>query len=153
MAFEPVDTKYQTDGPRELRIHSSTGTGYLTAGAVREWFQDTKQVTLFVDREHSQLGIKRQRVDDADTYKINTTGGGNGASLAIKSVFRELDIETHQLDENYRFPLEYDNDERLVVADLTELVEAETGAVHCQECGKRCANEPARKSHHTRTHD
>jgi hypothetical protein len=128
---------------------SSPG-GYLTAAAVRDWFNDVETVTLAVDRDHSRLGIQPGPDGPGDAYTLTKSDYDN-ATIATKTALRNLDVEVDELDDTWRFDLEKDG--RYVVADLRDLVEHLAGVVHCEECGRRFESEGAKKSHYTRTHD
>ena len=148
--FEPVTNKSQCRGTEQLRLHTASPGGYLTAAAVRTYFDDVETVTLAVDREHSRLGIRPGSDAPGDVYKLSKSDWDN-AKIALKTALREMDVELDDLKRNWRFDLEADGP--YVVADLSGLVEAATGAVHCEECGQRCENEGAKKAHYTKIHD
>jgi len=148
--FEPVTNKSTRRGTKQLRLHAGSPGGYLTAAAVREWFDDVETVTLAVDREHSRLGIRPGDGGAGDAYSLSKSDWDN-ANVAVKTALRELGVEVDDLEDDWRFELERDGN--YVVADLSELVEAETGAVHCETCGERFETEGGKKTHHTRIHD
>jgi hypothetical protein len=148
--FVPVTTKSECRGTEQLRIHTGSPGGYLTAAAVREFFDDVETVTLAVDRDHSRLGIRAGPDGPGDVYSLSKSDWDN-AKVALKTALRELDLELDDLERNWRFDLEAD--ESYVVADLRELVEAVTGAVHCADCGRRFESEQAKGTHYTKMHD
>lgn len=153
MPFRPIDTKNQTRGTKELRIHPSTAAGYVTAGAVREWFEGVEEVTLHVDRENSRLGIESGENGAGDTFSLTQKGSGQGAGLTVKPVLRSLDIDPDLVEDSHRIPLEHDSESDFIVGDLASLVEQYTGAVHCDVCGKRCRTEQGLQTHVTAQHD
>jgi hypothetical protein len=148
--FTPVTTKSTRPGTKQLRFHAGSSGGYLTAAAVREYFDDVDTVTLAVDRDHSQLGIQPGPDGPGDPYTLSKSDYDN-ATIAVKTALRDLDIDTEDLEDNWGFQLETDG--RYVVADLTGLVEQVAGAVHCGECGRRFKNQKAKNSHYGETHD
>jgi hypothetical protein len=148
--FEPVTSKSTRPGTKELRLHTGSPGGYLTAAAVREWFDDVEAVTLAVDREHSQLGIHPGADGPGDTFTLSKSDYDN-ANVAVKTAFRTLGVECDDLEQRWRFPLEEDG--RYIVADVSQLVEAVTGAVHCNTCGQRFDSEQAKKGHYTSSHN
>jgi hypothetical protein len=148
--FKPVTTKSECRGTEQLRLHTGSPGGYLTAAAVRKFFDDVETVTLAVDREHSRLGIRAGSDGPGDTYALSKSDW-ESANVALKTAFREMDVELDDIERNWRFDLEADGD--YIVADLSELVEAETGAVHCETCGERFESGRGKKTHHTRIHD
>lgn len=147
--FEAVSGKWTRQGTKQLRLHANSPAGYLTAAAVREFFGDVGEVTLAVDREHSRLGIRAGPDGPGDTYSLSKSSSDN-ANVAVKTALRELGVETDDLESNWQFDLQADGP--YIVADLSELVEAATGAVHCEECGRRFASKQAKNGHRTRTH-
>jgi hypothetical protein len=147
--FEPVGNKHTQHGGKQLRLYPSSTGGYLTAAAVREFFDDCETVTLAVNRKNSRLGIRAGSDGPGDTYAL-TKGDYDSASVAVRTALRELGVETDALEQNWRFDLETDGP--YVVADLAELVETATGAVHCEDCGQRFASEGGKNNHQTRTH-
>jgi hypothetical protein len=148
--FQPVINKSMRRGTQQLCLYTGSSGGYLTAVAVRKWFDDVDTVTLAVDRDHSQLGIQPGADGPGDAYSL-TKSDYDPAQVAVKTALRELDVDVDDLDETWRFDLEKDG--RYVVADLTDLVEHAVGAVHCDVCGRRFESEGAKKTHYTRTHD
>lgn len=148
--FEPVTNKSTRRGTKQLRLHTGSPGGYLTAAAVREWFDDVGTVTLAVDREHSRLGIRAGGNGPGDAYSLSK-GDYNYATVAVKTALREVGVEVDDLEDDWRFDLEVGGD--YIVADLSELAEAATGAVHCEECGQRCENERAKDAHYTQIHN
>jgi hypothetical protein len=148
--FEPVTNKLTRRGETQLRLHTGSTGGYLTAAAVRKWFDDVDTITLAIDTDHSRLGIQPGANGPGDAYSLTKSDWDN-ATIAVKTAIREMDIEVDDLEDNWRFDLEKDG--RYVVADLTGLVEHAVGAVHCEECGRRFESEGAKKIHYTRTHD
>ena len=155
MGFESVDKNRVLDTPPELRIHkSSTGTGYLTASAIREYFERSRNVELLVDEETSRIAFKRNPSEDAETFKLSGAGeGSRGADIHIKGALHQLGVDIKDVTTGWRFELEIDESNRLIIADLRELVEAHTGCVHCPECGKKCKTEQGLKNHVKKVHD
>jgi hypothetical protein len=148
--FEPVTNKSTRPGTQQLRLHAGSTGGYLTAAAVREYFDDVDSVTLAVDRDHSQLGIQPGSDGHGDPYTL-TKGDYDNATIAVKTALRDLGVDTEDLDDNWGFELEKDG--CYVVADLTGLVEHAAGAVHCEDCGRRFESERAKNNHYAETHD
>jgi hypothetical protein len=148
--FEPVTNKSARRGTKQLRLHTGSPGGYLTAATIREWFDDIDTVTLAVDREHSRLGISAGGDGPGDAYSLSKSDWDN-ATVAVKTALRELGVEVDDLERNWRFDLEADGD--YVVADLSKLVGAVTGAVHCEGCGRRFESEGTKKAHFTEIHD
>jgi len=148
--FTPVTNKSTLSGIKQLRIHSKSSSGYLTAAAVREWFDDVDMVTLAVDRDHSRLGIHPGSDGAGDAYTLSK-GDYDNATIAVKTALRGFDVDINGLDDNWGFELEEDG--RYIVADVTDLVEQVVGAVHCEECGRRFKSERAKNTHYGGTHD
>jgi len=148
--FEPVTNKSARRGTKQLRLHTGSPGGYLTAATIREWFDDVDTVTLAVDREHSRLGIRAGGDGPGDAYTLSKSDW-DSAKVAVKTALRAVGVEVDDLERNWRFDLERDGD--YVVADLSALVEAVTGAVHCEDCGQRCDSERAKNAHYTQIHD
>jgi len=148
--FTPVTNKSARRGEKQLRLHESSPGGYLTAAAVREYFDDGETVTLAVDQEHSRIGIQPGSDGAGDAYTLTKSDWDN-ATIALKTALREIDIDQDCLNETWRFDLQPDGD--YIVADLKPLVEHHVGAVHCDECGRRFKSDGALKSHYTSTHD
>ena len=148
--FEPVTNKSTRRGTKQLRLHENSPGGYLTAAAVREYFDDVDVVTLAVDSEHSRLGISAGGDGPGDAYSLSKSDWDN-ATVAVKTAFQTLGVECDDLEQRWRFPLEEDG--RYIVADVSQLVEAVTGAVHCNTCGQRFDSERAKKGHYTSSHN
>lgn len=148
--FKPVTTKSTHRGATQLRLHANSPSAYLTAAAVRKFFDDVEAVTVGVDREHSRLGIRAGPDGPGDAFALSK-GDYDSADVALKTPLRQLGIEVDDIGSTWRFNLEAEGP--YVVADLSELVEAATGAVHCEECGRRFASEQAKGTHYTKTHD
>jgi hypothetical protein len=148
--FTPLTNTYTRPGTTQLRLHAGSRGGYLTAAAVREYFDDVDTVTMAVDRDHSQLGIQPGPDGPGDPYTL-TKLDCDAATFAVKNALRDFGIDLDDLEDNWGVELEEDG--RYVVADVTNLVEHVVGAVHCGECGQRFKSERAKNSHYGEAHD
>ena len=155
MGFESVDKNKYRNKPPELRIHkSSTGTGYLTSCAMREFFKHTDAVDILVDTDAKKIAFDRSPDENAETWKLSGAGeGSRGADVHIKGALHDLGIHIDEVDRTWEFKLEYDRDHELIVADLREFVETYISRRRCSECGRVCDSTNALRLHIRTNHD
>lgn len=156
MPFEKyTERQRQMDRPARLNIRPGYNQGYLTVGAVEKYFQRgggvTSRIAYYTDREYSKLGISVAE-DGPDSFTVQNKD--SGASISVGgTLMKAFDVDVDDLDKQWKLDLTKDDEHGLVVADVSELVEATTGAVHCSECGLRCASDRGLASHVGSIHD
>lgn len=155
MPFKEIGRKHQNrvDGPPKLTVFESANQlgGYLNAAAVYTWLDGSDAVGLQADVEYSRLGIDPEPGAETTTYTLS--GEGAGKSLSLSGALFVFDVTADTLSETHVTALEYDGEHGLVIAELSAAVEDATDAVHCPECGKRCANEQGLRAHSSKIHD
>jgi len=148
--FERVEAKHQQPSAPTLRITATSQAAYLSAGAVRQYFEGVVEVEYHVDSDRLLLAIVPHNGDGANAYALGRKHGG-GANVYARKPLGQLDVDTDDLDEAHVCPVFEDDDSGFVVADVSSVVEDATDDVHCPECGERYA-EQGLKTHLNRTH-
>jgi len=157
MGFERYEERNrQTDRPAQLIIRPDYGMAYLTVGAVDEYLTRhgsvADSIAYYVDREESTLGIA---VGDDGPHAFSVSPKSGGASISIGGTLaKSFDVDTDDIDESWALPIEPADAESVdIQVDLSGIVEAVTGAVHCPECGQRCETEAGLTNHIKHTHE
>lgn len=148
--FERVESKQTQPSDPTLRISPTSASAYLSVGAVRAFFEDVDRVTFYVDPDCSRLAIVPE--DGEHSYSLTKKSGSAGAHLATRKPLEELGVDVDDLEQAYSCSLSEDRETGYVVAEVADVVEAETDDVHCPECGKRF-DEVGIKQHLSAKHD
>lgn len=115
MAFEKVQKTGQggsTDEPL-ISLRKSGGIG-VNSAATEEYLSDAEFVHLYFDEDNDRLGIKPVDEEDGNTYKVNMTE--SSAGITPSSFMKRYDLVP---DVTTRYEVEWDDDEEMLVADLT----------------------------------
>lgn len=116
--FEKDSSGKGGGGPRiSLRKSGSIG---INGKAMNQLFNDEDYATLYYDRENEMVGIKPERGDSEDTYKLQKRSeSGHGGSISATSFMREFDLIPRKTKQ-YR--AEWDEDNQMIVADVSNAV-------------------------------
>jgi len=116
MPFEQVEKAGRGGSATEplISLRKSAGIG-LNSVTMEEHFEDADYVQVFYDEANEKLGLKPAEEDDENVFKINRTASSGGVTPTNF-------LNTYGLvpEVTTRYRVEYDEDEDLVVADLTE---------------------------------
>ena len=145
--FERVETRNTHASKPTLRISPDRPSGYLSVGAVREFFDGVDRVAFYVDRDTSRIAI----VEDEGESSYSLSSKSGGANVAVMQPLREIGVEQDDLDEAHVCPMEEDDETGYAVVDVKEVVEAATDDTHCPECGERYSEHGI--GAHLKTHD
>jgi hypothetical protein len=118
--FERVTTGQIHRDSATLAVYPD-GYARLNTAAVEQWFSDVSAVQVFVDHDADRLGLACAP-DGVDGRSL--TDDGRGATISLKSVLSDLDIDAELLASAVHLPLDHDRDEGLLIADLAPLREA-----------------------------
>lgn len=91
------------------------------AGAL--WFRDCDHVEMFVDEEGTELGFKPAPETREGTYKYRRDSQSDGGAVAVRSVLTHYHIWHEAMDESVAIPVRHDEEEEMVVVDLSEAVD------------------------------
>lgn len=115
MAFEKVQKTGQGGSTNEplVSLRKSGGIG-INSAATEEYLSDVEFVHIYYDEDNRKIGIKPVDEEDENTYKVNMTESSAGIT---PSSF----MKRHGLvpDVTTRYEVEWDDDEGMLVADLT----------------------------------
>lgn len=116
--FEKDNTGRGKAGPRiSLRKSGSIG---INGKAMEEMFNGEDYVTLYYDDDNNKIGIKPERRESKDTYKLQKSNKeGHGGGLSATSFMREFDLIPRKTKQ-YR--ARWDKEEGMVVADVSDAV-------------------------------
>ncbi|ESP86842.1 hypothetical protein [Candidatus Halobonum tyrrellensis] len=115
MGFEKVQKTGQGGSTNEplISLRKSGGIG-INSAATKEYLPDAEFVHLYYDDENSKIGIKPVDEEDNNTYKVNMTE--SSAGITPSSFMKRHDLVP---DVTTRYEVEWDDDEDMLVADLT----------------------------------
>jgi len=105
-------------GPRiSLRKSGSIG---INGKTMDQLFNDEDYVTLYFDRENDRVGIKPEKRDSKDAYKLQKRNqSGHGGSISATSFMREFDLIPRKTKQ-YR--AEWEEEQEMIVADVSNPV-------------------------------
>jgi hypothetical protein len=111
-------------GDPVLSIYTN-GDGRFNVHAVGRWLEDVDRVEFYTDIKTTRLWITLDE-EDQHSYSLSATAGG-GLSISMRAVLRKFGVDYAALDSAVRCPLEYDEQEGLLIADLQPVVDAVGG--------------------------
>lgn len=86
------------------------------------WFRDTEKVEIFVNEEDLELGFKPAPETREGTYNYGLDGE-YGGHVSVRSVLSHFGIWHEKMDESIPLPTRYDEEEEMVVVDISEAVD------------------------------
>ena len=115
MAFEKVQKTGQGGSTNEplISLRKSGGIG-INSAATEEYLSEAEFIHLYYDDENNKIGIKPVDEQDENTYKVNMTE--SSAGITPSSFMKRHDLVP---DVTTRYEVEWDDDEDMLVADLT----------------------------------
>lgn len=122
MAFEEVKKEGRGSSSNEPRVslRKSGGIG-INSAAMEQWFEDATHVKVYHDEENNRIGLQPFQEEVENSFKINRTEGSEG-STASGGVTPSRFLNENQLvpDVTTRYEADWDEDEGMVVVDLSE---------------------------------
>ena len=105
-------------GPRiSLRKSGSIG---INGKAIEEMLSDESYVTLFYDTENERIGIKPERRNNKDAYKLQKRKqSGHGGSISATAFMREYDLIPGKTNQ---YKAQWDESKGMIVADVSDPV-------------------------------
>ena len=115
MTFEKVQKRGQGGSTNEplISLRKSGGIG-VNSAATEKYLSDVEFIHLYYDEENDKIGIKPVDEADENTYKVNMTE--SSAGITPSSFMKQYDLVP---DVTTRYEVEWDDDEEMLVADLT----------------------------------
>jgi hypothetical protein len=116
MAFEQVKKAGQGGGSTEpmLSLRKSGGIG-INSAAMEEHIPDAEYAELYFDEDNNKIGVKPVDEESEDIFKINQTESSGGITPTNFMKRHDLIPEV-----TTRYEVSWDDDEEMLVADLSE---------------------------------
>lgn len=86
------------------------------------WFQGVGQVEIYVDEDGKEIGFKPAPAKREGTYSYSKDGE-HGGNISVRSILAYHGIWHERMDESIAVPVRYDENEEMVVVDLSEAVD------------------------------
>jgi len=103
----------------------TNGHARFNVHAVGRWLEDVDRVEFYTDIKATRLGIALGE-EDQHSYSLSAATGG-GLTVPMRAVLRTFGVDYADIDSAVRCPLEYDESEGLLIADLQPVVDAVGG--------------------------
>ncbi|MFB1064849.1 hypothetical protein [Natrinema sp. H-ect4] len=118
MGFERFEDTGSMEASSEPRISlRKSGSIGISKAAMNEWFEDADAVVLHYDEDNDRIGLEPVEAGEDHSYTITESEGGG--SVTPSAFMNRYDLVP---EVTTRYAAEWDDDNELVVADLSESV-------------------------------
>ena len=106
----------ETSSQPHVSLRKSGSLG-ISKAAMQEWFEDSDAVVLHFDEDNNRIGLEPVEEGTEHSYTISRSEGGG--SVTPSAFLNRFDLVP---EVTTRYAAEWDEDNKLVVADLSESV-------------------------------
>lgn len=118
MGFERFEDTGSMEASSEPRISlRKSGSIGISKAAMQNWFEDAEAVVLHFDEDNNKVGLEPVDEDEEHSYTITRSEGGG--SVTPSAFLNRYDLIP---DTTTRYAAEWDDENELVVADLSESI-------------------------------